>query len=437
MSSPRIRSRSLSLPGLLALSALAGCGGAATDEPALVTDDSETDADAEPEPSDDTSRPREGAVDPAKVGSFGPLESAATDPAAPKTCAAASQEAQLVTVDKEVTIEVPVEVQKPVAVYLMLDRSTSMVGVCGQGDACNPEGWNEATSAITEFLAAPASEDLDVGLGYFPPIDGNFTCDGAGCTQPAVAIGSVSDNAERILTSFAEAEPRADQRIFTPTECALRGATEFCAQHQADTGEPCVAVLVSDGAPTRCSEDTPDLADIAAKAHSESGVLTFTLGMTGADFGVLDAIAEAGGTHCDAARSGAACDVTAGQEAFIGALDSIRETVVVTETRTEVVQEVTSEVLDCEWAIPEMNDGTFDPVRVNVRLTPKDGDSYVLGHVDSKSACANSDDAWYYDDPFAPARVLACPSTCDRIEAETEARIDLEFGCATVPAVVR
>lgn len=353
-------------------------------------------------------------------------------------CAATSVAAEAVLVEKEVTVEVPVEIVQPVALYIMQDRSSSMIGTCAPGDPCNPQGWNEAKNAITAFVNSEASADIDIGLGYFPPLANNAQCNGSTCAEPDVRVAPLPGNASQIISSLERAMPTSNPALYTPTECALRGMTQFCKQYMAENGEQCVAVLASDGAPTRCNEDTGDLAEIAADAFANDGVLTFTLGMSGADFDVLDSIAAAGGTDCDPSGARSACDVTSGAEAFLDALNGIRETIVVTETRTETVTEVVTTIVDCEWGIPEPKGGqVFDPEKVNVTFSDGEAAPVSVGRVPSGAECGNFEGGWHFDDASNPRKVIACPDTCEVIQSATEARVDLAFGCETVLAVPR
>src|SRR5690606_23255751 len=111
-----------------------------------------------------------------------------------------------------------------------------------------------------------------------------------------------------------------------------------------------------------------------AAAGLSSGVTTFAVGMEGvtADgFQLLDAIAVAGGSDCTpAAPGGEACDVSmTGGAGLLEALNTIRDTVVVTETVVETTTETIVETvaLPCQWAIPMAPSGeTLDPNLVNV-----------------------------------------------------------------------
>jgi hypothetical protein len=193
-------------------------------------------------------------------------------------------------------------------------------------------------------------------------------------------------------------------------------------------------VLVTDGKPeydTGCTHDTTTLAGIAKSAH-DAGVTTFAVGLAGAEFGLLNAIAQQDGApDCDPTGANYACDVSAGADKLEDTLSSIRDKVVTTETHTEVVKQVQSKALACEWTIPKPSDGSsFDPNLVNVRLTAGE---LVQTLVRASTGDACRDNAWYFDNPSAPTRLVACPSVCSTIEAAgADAKIDILLGCPTI-----
>lgn len=357
------------------------------------------------------------------------------------SCAATSQEAKQVTTTKEVVVEVPREEIKPVAIYLMLDRSSSMVGVCPLNPStCNAQSWNQATQAISEFVSDPASATLDVALGYFPPTvtDADKTatgplCTGTSCAKPNVAMDKADHNAPKVIASLSASIPtNMPPYNTTPTECAIRGLGAFCKDHKARTGQKCVGVLVTDGYPGGdCSTDANNLATLTATAAME-GTPIFTLGLTGADFNFLNRIAMSGGTDCTPNMDGNACDVSAGKDAFLGALEAIRETVVVKETRIDHETVITEEPIDCEWTIPAPPmDMQFDKDKVNVRFSATGKAARVLGHVTSKEGCEKFSDGWYFDNEDQPSKVLACGQACEEIKGSKGARISIELGCQT------
>jgi hypothetical protein len=200
----------------------------------------------------------------------------------------------------------------------------------------------------------------------------------------------------------------------TPTECGLIGMITHCQDWQRQTGEQCVAILVTDGNPTLCNGDVNALARIVADGKA-NGVTTFVIGLPGSNARVLDPLAQAGG-------SGASIDVSGGVAAFIAALNSIRGSVTI------------GTALPCQWKIPPPPaGGQFDPLKVNVQFTPQGGQPQNFGYV-VQADCARASNAWYFDDANNPTQVLACPSTCATLEASVGAEVFVSFGCARAPA---
>jgi hypothetical protein len=233
---------------------------------------------------------------------------------------------------------------------------------------------------------------------------------------------------------MTQATPPIAPPNLTPMECAVRGAVSFCASHTGSTGEQCVAVLVTDGAPDQCDSTTAGLAAIAAQGQA-AGILMFTLGMSGANFTLLDAIAKAGGTDCDPNGPRFACDVQAGQAAFLAALNSIRHSI--SKTVTKTVTKTVSTTLACQWKLPQPPIGQqFDRGQVNLEIVDSSGHTTFVGAVASSAQCAQAGNGWYYDDPANPSQVLVCPQTCDTIKS-TSLRVNVLLGCQTIPATVQ
>lgn len=89
----------------------------------------------------------------------------------------------------------------------------------------------------------------------------------------------------------------------------------------------------------------------------------------------------------------------------------------------------------CEWDVPAPPPGEdFDPMKVNVEFDDGAGGGFDIGYVESEAECANVVDGWYYDDPAAPTKILACPQTCQKIQGVETATIEITLGCDTVPA---
>jgi hypothetical protein len=89
--------------------------------------------------------------------------------------------------------------------------------------------------------------------------------------------------------------------------------------------------------------------------------------------------------------------------------------------------------LDCEWTIPAPPAGqTLQPNLVNVQYTPSaTGIAETVLHLDDAATCAGVE-GWHYDNNSAPTRVIACPATCTRLQADQNAKLDVLFGCQTI-----
>jgi hypothetical protein len=334
------------------------------------------------------------------------------------SCAVSSAKAERVTTQTQVEVKTPA----PVAVYIMQDQSLSMLG---------PK-WTSVQQAIQAFTTDPSSAGIDVAIKFFA--EGNpLDCTGTGYDQPDAPIGTLPGNAQAINGAVSSHFPST----VTPIEPALRGGIQFCKTFEQNhpNGEKCVLVFITDGVPDLCDGNPADLAQIAADGKN-AGVLTFTVGMDGADFNMLSSIARGGGTDCTpqtTAPGDEACDVRAGTQAFVDALNAIRGTITTYQTHTEVQ----TTTLDCEFTIPPPPDGQqFDRDKVNVQLTV-DTTATHYARVAAADQCAQAgNQGWYYDDPNAPTKIEVCPDTCTAIKTASAdpahtAQVDVLLGCAT------
>ncbi len=284
----------------------------------------------------------------------------------------------------------------PLAIYIMLDRSGSMN---------DNNKWNSARTAISSFVDDPGSVGLKVALGYFS---------GSGCTGyqiPAVAMGALPGNAAPIKNSLNTTAPSGA----TPTAGALNGLVAFCGAYQAaNPTEKCVGILVSDGQPTDCSPtDATGLSNIAANARTTNNVQTFTMGMQGADFNVLNAIANGGGTDCDTAGPNSACDATGGAAAFLAALKAIQ-----------------GQALGCEYQMPRTDAGIVNLDSVTVHYSANGvPPAQVVGRVNTQGDCAAAGGGWYYDNNVNPTKLTLCDGTCDVVKIDQNAKVDIALGC--------
>jgi uncharacterized protein YegL len=295
----------------------------------------------------------------------------------------------------------------PVNLYIMFDKSGSMQGTL----------WSQSTAALQAFFSDPASAGLRVALRFFPDTGCDGNCDVAPCAVPKVDAGELTNlsaptdmHEQALIDAFIGVTPAGG----TPLAPALDGALSWAANVLSTApNEKAVVALVTDGFPDNdCEDSQSHFVNAAQTARDQNGILTFAIGLEGANQSLMDAIAAAGGTDTSVVIGTANA-----QEELIAALNAIRESTIA-----------------CEYEVPTLVDGnSVDPNRVNVIYETGSGQSITIGQVADEAACSTSS-GWYYDDPVMPSRIIFCPSTCISIRDDPEADVRLLFGCLTVPA---
>jgi hypothetical protein len=302
-------------------------------------------------------------------------------------CAQASEEATLV----------------PVNMFIAVDKSGSM-------DDDNK--WDNAEAAFVAFFQDPAADSLRVALRFWPDsgCDDN-SCNTDICSQPQVGIGPLSDPAheQALISAFGSKSPGG----LTPMSAALAGACKWAKEYQTakEGTEKVVVVLVTDGEPTACEEDINDIAAYASEAYASAEVLTFAVGLQGSNEGQMDVIAQAGNT-----QQGFFIGSGNAQAELLAALKAIQQTTVA-----------------CSFAMPESPDSSepLDPSKINVTYAGGGGgEPQIINQVGSEAECSASG-GWYYDDPTDPAIIELCQTTCDAVQADEAAKINIVLGCAT------
>lgn len=380
--------------------------------------------------------------------------------------------AGLELVPEEVEVEVPMEITtttevlQPVAFYVVLDNSSSMETEIPSEDPAATgtpmTRWQVAVSSLQAFVTSPDSEGLDVAIQYFNPPGqqgdlGDETaadplCDGSFHSTPDVEMGHLPDNAQALVDSLTAARTATG----TPTLGALTGGIAYCQAFEAmNAEENCVVVLVTDGVPSSCgmggggmgggmggdmaatTDAAADTLSAISAAGLAAGVETFTVGMDGVPpegFTLLDAIALAGGTDCTPPDPGGeSCNVSStGSQGLVETLNSIRDTVTVTNTVTEVTTVIETQKLDCQWLIPEPEEeeGMINPDRVNVNLSLDGAEPQIIPSVEGEADCAaNGGIGWYYDNAEAPTMIFACSESCSQIQNGVNPSVNILLGC--------
>ena len=248
----------------------------------------------------------------------------------------------------------------------------------------------------------------------FPP--GGLACAPSVYENPTVPIGALPA-AEAPLV---QALQRVPFRGGTPMGPALTGALAQARKHQAANPTHRVAlVLATDGVPESC--EPADVAGVSALAASAAmqtpPISTYAIGVFGRDGlvpgrALLDSVATAGGTGTP----------------FV--LNSDPD---LARTFLEALEKIRGATLPCQFLIPRPN-APIDFGKVNVHVQDAAGTGQDIPHVTSAGRCDPVQGGWYYDvDPAmaAPTRVLTCPATCRRLQADAASTVSLVFGCKT------
>jgi hypothetical protein len=324
----------------------------------------------------------------------------------------------------------------PVSMFVMFDRSGSMV----QNMSTR---WANATAALTAFFQDPGAADLAVALRFFPhdqpavgcTNNGMTGCVAADCAQPLVPLMAdpmvalpklTADPAptdaleQQLLDAITAALPTSNQAGGTPTSAALEGALSWASSYQALHPRPeqqTVVVFVTDGKPNGCDTNTTAIAAIAANALATSMVKTYVVGLTDVpqDLAFLQDLAVAGGTDT----------------AFI-----VQDGATAAMNLVTTLKAIQGMSLDCSFPFPAPTDGGMaNPAKINVNYTPSApaGSAAVpFYRVDNEAACG-TDAGWYYDNPMAPTTITLCPSSCEQVKADTNAKLDIQIGCDSRP----
>jgi hypothetical protein len=320
--------------------------------------------------------------------------------------------------------------QKPVDLYIMLDKSGSMTCPVGIGlppcleapTAPPPTRWSSTVQALNTFVNSPDNKGIGVGLDFFPEVlnssdPSQIRCTPAEYEPPTVPITVLPGAAPAISAAIAAITPNGG----TPTTPALTGALNYARTYAAAHIDHVVAVVfATDGAPTYCNNNNiaSAAAAAAAAASATPPVKTYVLGV-GPNLSNLNQIAQAGGTtQALLVESGGAADL-------IAALNSIRKS-----------------TLTCDYNIPTLDGGMLDYTRVNVKTRVGTTGSLVdVLNVPNAAACGTGD-GWYYDTAVPPAmppptRITLCPTTCAPLLTTPDSAMDVYIGCKTVPRIVQ
>jgi hypothetical protein len=326
--------------------------------------------------------------------------------------------------DKSCTAVGAMAKQLPVDVFVVLDRSGSMLNDINDDGSMGtmptptpgvPIKWDAMVEALTKFVNAPGASGLQLGLSVFPAMDAmmcgrrnEMCCQAAGYATPLVPVTALPGGAMAFLAGVA-AKP-AMMGNGTPTLPAIQGAIQYGLQREMMAGRRIAIALATDGMPNDCNSNVNNVAN-AAMMGANQGIFTFVIGV-GKKLDNLNQIAVAGGTKAAHLVEMATADELV--KAF-------------TDVQNQAAK------LACSFMIPPPPAGmTLDPSKVNVAFKAADPmKSFQIGQVGSRMACG-AQGGWYYDNASNPRTVTLCEASCAQVNSSGDGGIELQFGCAGV-----
>lgn len=314
---------------------------------------------------------------------------------------------------------------------VMLDRSGSMsepgfawyapASDCNVGAPVVDSKWCRAVNALGQYFQSASATNNRAALQYFPRA-GVTTCPAGGYATPAIGLTLLPSGAPALVASLDQEAPLG---TFTPTQDAITGANAFSLANQ-DPKRKMISILITDGLPNTCPVSTgAGLAQIVASHFAATGIPTYVIGMTGADFTNVETIAAGGGTKSHADQIGTLTNtcgngsgpchhwnVGNGEPAvFVEALKLIQQ-----------------QALGCSLDIPPVTGGIPDWNKVELHYSPG-GNPPKQSPPRVSSAAQCSGDGWYYDNNASPKTVTFCPALCAKIQSDFSAKVELALGC--------
>jgi len=330
---------------------------------------------------------------------------------------------------------------RPLDLFVVLDRSGSMSetspsdtsAVWGTNDCnvsaspANTSKWCLTVNALGAFFQLTGQGDRRAALQFFPtnlelgsgvlPDTVPNECNGVNVGTPAVSLVSIPTSATQLVGALNTATPNGS---YTTTEGAIRGMNAFTSAAANRSATRTLAqVLITDGAPTACTlRDNTSLAALLETQRTQQGVSTFVVGMNGANYTNLEALAVGGGapSHTNLCANGSASchyyDVGAGSAAAF----------------SQALRDIQLAAVGCAYNLPSPPSGIIDPDRVRVSYQ-SGATSSDLARVTNAAACGANGNGWYYDNNTTPSSVRLCTTTCNTVRADASAQLRVLFGC--------
>lgn len=278
-------------------------------------------------------------------------------------------------------------------IYMLVDDSGSMV-----------PWWPATLDAINMFFSDPGSAGIGVGVQFF-----GSECNVATYATPRVGIAPLPGSIPTLQAAFPLIPIEG-----TATVPAMEGAIQHARQWATDHPDSkTIVLLVTDGLPDAddCNSTVPGVVQVTADGLAGTpSIQTFVIGI-GFGLDALNMFAQAGGTgQAILVEPGAA-------QSLVAALNDIR-----------------GAALPCDYALPDGAAGDVANNTINMRYTTPGGESTTIGWVEDAASCDATQGGWYYDNPSAPTRLLACETSCRQLK-DVGGEVQVVLGCPRVQIV--
>lgn len=271
--------------------------------------------------------------------------------------------------------------------------------------------WEPVVAATRAFFEGAESEGMSASMTFFPAEEDR--CESDSYQEPDVAMSPLPSDAFGEAMDAIGAE---DWRGGTPTLHVLQGLFGQIDGMREQMPGSYVVVLVTDGYPQDCDDDSIESVASLVAEHAEA-VSTYVIGVENPP--VEDApdtttnlaqIAEAGGT----------------EQAYLIDTGDPQRTIARFSEAIDAIRGLS--FVPCELPIPAPPDGrTFDKTRVSVSLQAASGTTQLEYSGDCSEPLG-----WRYDDEGAPTEIALCPAACEQLEAAADPKLDVAFECEQV-----
>jgi hypothetical protein len=349
-----------------------------------------------------------------------------------ETCAATEQQAELT----------------PANLLFVLDKSGSMNCNPPEGDEAlnarcanfpiqedpnEPTKWEVTRLAFVDALDALAEQpNVQGGLMLFPVPERaapNASVREEACWVDGVAdveVGALdASGRDDISTVLAAVAPAGETPIVGATILGYKYLSE--AIRAGDIEGNHFVVLLTDGAETCELGLLQELVDVDVPNARLLNIRTFVIGAPGSEEArsLLSDIAFEGGTATSSSCSHGGSTPDVGDCHF-----DMTESLDLAGDLARALEEISrTTVLACEYEVPENPDGGgVNLDEVNVTFTSGSGRRERI--LKNDSGDCDTVDGWQYSEDFT--KILLCGDVCDRVQADSEGKVNIELGCPTV-----